>query len=127
VNYSTDERTCSLYTPPHYFVGTKPTAVTFGEKRIEVKTWRQVAGVILKRCYDERGEALMDLRNKVTGKVRMIFSDSPKGMRSPLEIIENAYLETHYGSQTLMYIVKDLILDHTGFDYSNITIAIKRK
>jgi hypothetical protein len=127
MSYSTDERICSLYTPPSYFVDTKPTAVLFGEERVEVKTWREVAGVILKRCYDERGDSLMNLRNKVAGKVRVIFSDSPKGMRRPLEITENAYLETHYGSQTLMYIVKELILDYTGFDYSNITIAVKHK
>jgi hypothetical protein len=113
--------------PPYHFIGTRPTAVMFGNERVEVKTWKQVAGVILKRCHDERGDALMNLRNKVSGRVRMIFADKPDGMRNPLKITEDAYLESHYGSQTLMYIVKDLILDNTGFDYSNITIAVKRK
>ena len=119
------ERTCSLYIHPHYFVGTKPTAVLFGEERIDVKTWREVAYVVLKRCNDECGDVLMTLRNKVSGKVRMIFADSPNGMRRPLKIADEMYLESHYGSQTLMYILVDLILKYTGFDYSNIKIILK--
>jgi len=125
MNYS-NEQTCSLYTPPHYFVGTKPTAVIFGEERIDVKTWREVAYVILKRCNEEHGDRLMYLRNKVSGKVRMIFADSPGVMRRPLKISDEMYMETHYGSQTLMYILVELILRYTGFDYSNIKIIIKR-
>jgi hypothetical protein len=124
MSYS-NERTCSLYTPPHYFVGTKPTAVIFGEERVDVKSWREVAYVILKRCNEENGDRLMYLRNKVSGRVRRIFTDSPDGMRSPLKIAEEMYLESHYGSQTLMYILVDLILKYTGFDYSKIKIIIK--
>ena len=124
MSYST-ERTCSLYTPPHYFVGTKPTAVIFGEERVDVKSWREVAYVVLKRCNEVHGERLMYLRNKVAGKVRVIFADNPDGMRRPLKIADEMYMETHYGSQTLMYILVDLILKYTGFDYSNIKIIIK--
>ena len=122
-----NEIACSLYTPPYHFVGKKPTAVIFGEERVEVKTWREVAGVILSRCNAERHDALMGLRNKVAGRVRVILADSPDGMRRPLKIAEDMYLESHYGSETLMYILKNLILDYTGFDYSNITIAIIRR
>ena len=126
INYST-EQTCSLYTSPYHFVGTKPTAVIFGKERVDVKTWREVAGVILSRCNEQRHDELMYLRNKVSGKVRVIFSDSSDGMRRPLKIADEMYLETHYGSQTLMYILVDLILKYTGFDYSDINITITRK
>ena len=119
------ERIYSLYTPPHYFVGTKPTAVIFGEERVDVKSWREVAYVVLKRCNEEHSERLMYLRNKVAGKVRVIFADNPDNMRRPLKIADEMYMETHYGSQTLMYILVDLILKYTGFDYSNIKIIIK--
>jgi len=119
------ERTYSLDTPPYIFVGTKPTTVVFGEERVDVKTWREVAYVVLKRCNEEHGERLMYLRNKVIGKVRVIFADNPDGMRRPLKITDDMFMETHYGSQTLMYILVNLILKHTGFDYTNIKIIIR--
>jgi len=125
VNYST-EWTCSLYTPPYYFVGTKPTAVMFGKERIEVKSWREVAFVVLKRCNEDCGDTMRFLRNKVSGRVRVILSDSPDGMRRPLKIADELYMETHYGSQTLMYILVELILKYTGFDYANIVITIRK-
>ena len=120
------ESICTLHTPPYYFVGTKPAAVLFGEERIEVKSWREVASAILTRCNAEHSDTLMNLRNKVLGKVRVILSDSPDGMRRPNKIADGLYMECHYGSQTLMFILKNLILDYTGFDYSNIQIVIKR-
>jgi len=126
MSYSS-ERTYSLYTPPYYFVGTKPTAVIFGEERVDVKTWREVAYVVLKRCNEEHGERLMYLRNKVAGKVRVIFTDNPNGMRRPLKIADDMFMETHYGSQTFMYILVELILKYTGYDYSDIEIIIKNE
>ena len=124
---SSTESICTLHTPTHYFVGTKPAAVLFGEERIEVKSWREVVSVILTRCNAEHGDALMNLRNKVAGKVRVILSDRPDGMRRPSKIADGMYMECHYGSQTLMHILKNLILDYTGFDYSDIQIAIKHR
>jgi hypothetical protein len=41
------------------FVGKKPSAVLFGGERVDVKTWRQVVGVILTRCDSEHHERLM--------------------------------------------------------------------
>lgn len=111
--------------PPYLFVGKKPAAVLLGEERVDVKSWREVVSVILTRCNAERGDELMYLRNKVAGKVRVILADSPGGMRRPLKIADGMYMECQYGSQTLMYILKNLILDYTGFDYSNIQIVIK--
>jgi hypothetical protein len=116
-----------MYKPPYYFIGTKPSAVMFGEERVDVKTWREVAGAILSQCNGERHDELMYLRNKVAGKVRRIFADSPNGMRRPLRIADDMYMESHYGSETMMYILKDLILKHTGFDCSNIQIVLRRK
>jgi hypothetical protein len=110
---------------PYLFVGKKPASVLFGEERVDVKSWREVVSVILTRCNVEHGDELMYLRNKVAGKVRVIFADSPNGMRRPLKIADEMYMECHYGSQTLMYILKNLILDYTRFDYSNIHIVIR--
>jgi hypothetical protein len=109
---------------PSVFVGKKPAAVLFGNERVEAKTWRRVVGVILTRCNNDRHERLMYLRDKVHGKVRTILSASDLGMRRPLKIDDGIYIETHYGSQTMMYILRDLVLAHTGFDCSDISIAL---
>jgi hypothetical protein len=109
------------------FIGKKPSAILFGDERVDVKTWRQVVGVILTRCDSEHHERLMYLRDKVHGKIRTIFSASDFGMRRPLKIREDMYIETHYGSATMMYILRDLILAYTGFDCSDIRIVIKQK
>jgi hypothetical protein len=109
------------------FVGKKPSAVLFGDERVDVKTWRQVVGVIMTRCNSEEHERLMYLRDKVHGKVRTILSASDSGMRRSLKICDDMYIETHYGSATMMYILRDLILAYTEFDCSDISIVIRRK
>jgi hypothetical protein len=110
---------------PSVFVGRKPAAVLFGDERVEAKTWRQVAGIILTRCNSEQHERLMYLRDKVHGKVRTILSASDSCMRRPLKIDDGLFFESHYGSATMMYILRDLILAYTGFDYGGIKIAVK--
>jgi hypothetical protein len=107
------------------FIGKKPSAILFGDERVDVKTWRQVVGVILARCDSEQHERLMYLRDKIHGKVRTILSASDSGMRRPLKIREDMYIETHYGSATMMYILRDLVLAHTGFDCSDIRLILK--
>jgi hypothetical protein len=125
MNGASCERVYSLTVPTYIFVGRKPAAVLFGDERVEVKSWREVVGVILGRCNSERHERLMYLCDKVHGKVRTILSASKTGMRRPLKIDEYMYIETQYGSQTMMYILRDMILAHTGFDCSDIRIALK--
>ena len=112
---------------PYVFVGKKPVAMLFGEERVEVKTWRQVYAVILKRCNDDSAhhEKLMYLRDKAAGKVRMFLSGSSDGMTRPLMIDDELYGETHYGSETLMHILVNHILNPAQFDCSGIYIIIK--
>jgi hypothetical protein len=110
---------------PSIFVGKKPSAILVGDERVDVKTWRQVVGVILTRCDSEEHERLMYLRDKVHGKIRTIFSASDFGMRRPLKICDDMYIETHYGSATMIYILRDLILAYTEFDCSDISLILK--
>jgi hypothetical protein len=119
------ELTYSFQVHPSVFVGRKPAAVLFGDERVEAKTWRQVAGVILTRCNSEHHERLMYLRDKIHGKVRTILSASDSGMRRPLKIDDGLFFESQYGSATMMYILRDLILAYTEFDYGGIKIAVK--
>ena len=123
------EITFPLSADPYIFIGKKPAAVLFGEERVEVKSWREVCTVILTRCYENPKcrETLMYLRNKVAGKCRVILSDNPDGMTKPLKIAEGLYMEVHYGSQTLMYVLVERILTPAGFDCSGISVLLRGK
>jgi hypothetical protein len=123
---SPNERIVPLTTPPYCFVGKKPVAVLFGKERVEVKSWRQVYLVVMGCCNRECHERLMYLRDKTAGKVRVFLSARPDGMTRPVKIDEDMYGETHYGSETLMSILRKRILDPARFDYFNISVAVKQ-
>ena len=124
---SPTELVYSLAADTNAFIGTKPSAVLFGDERVEVKTWRGVYEVILKRCNADPQfhENLMYLRNKTAGKVRVFLSDKPDGMIRPCRIDVDMYGETHYGSATMLHILCKRILDYAGFDYRDIKIVLK--
>jgi hypothetical protein len=107
------------------FVGKKPTAVYFGDERVEVKNWRRVFEVIMSRCNQQCHDRLMYLRNKVAGRDRMLLSNSPDGLRSPVKVDDEIYAASGYGSATMMYILTDRILKPAGFRYSDISIVMK--
>ncbi|MDR0301744.1 MAG: hypothetical protein LBI04_05450 [Treponema sp.] len=118
-----------LTAPTYLFVGEKPVTVLFEEERVNVKSWREVYSVILKRCNDnpEHHEKLMYLRNKVAGKVRIFLSDKPDGMTRPYKIDENLDGEVNYGSSTLIHILINHILIPAGFDCYSVSLVLKRK
>ena len=118
-----------LTSPPYLFVGRKPVAVLFGDEHTPVKSWREVYHAILIRCIEnpKHRKTLMDLRERIAGKCRVLISASPDGMTRPLKIAEELYGETHYGSQTLMHILIERILLPVGFDCSGISIVLKTK
>ena len=121
------ERTYPLSAPPYLFVGKKPTAVLLGDERVNVKSWREVYTVILKRCNDDphHHETLMYLRSKVSGKCRVFLSDTPDGMTRPVQIDDLLFAESHYGSATLMHILVNRILAPVRFDCSEVSIVLK--
>jgi hypothetical protein len=116
-----------LTATPYIFVGKKPSAVLFGDERVDVKSWREVYTVILKRCNEDPvyHEALMYLRDKTAGKVRVFLSGSPEGMTRAHKIDEGLYGEVHYGSATLMHILTERILAPAGYDCSAVSIVLK--
>ena len=118
-----------LSADPYIFIGKKPAAVLFGQERITVKSWRDVYGVILTRCIEnsQHYKTLMDLRERISGKCRVFISASPDSMKRPIKLADGLYGETHYGAQTLMYILVERILAPVGFDCSDISIIIKNK
>ena len=112
---------------PSIFVGKKPLAVFWGDERVPVKKWTSVYTVILQRCAQDPiyYDRLMYFRNKLAGKIRVFISDKPDGMTRPVEICDGLYGETHYGSQTLMHILVNIILKAIRYDASIISVEIK--
>ena len=109
------------------FIGKKPAAVLFGEERVETDNWRKVYASIMSKCNAniKCHENLMNLRDKIAGRDRVLLSRSPDGMRRPLKIDEDMYAEAMYGTGTLLYILRDRILAPAHFDYSGISIVLK--
>ena len=109
------------------FIGKKPVAVLFGEERVEANNWRKLFAAIMAWCNAgaQCHENLMYLRDKVSGRDRILLSHSPDSMRRPLRIDEDMYAEVCYGTGTLLYILRDRVLAPAHFDCSDISIVIK--
>lgn len=119
-----------LTTDPNIFKGTKPTGVIFGgNTRVDVRTWRQVAEVVMQDCIASRNNkaALQELCGRITGKKRTLLDSTPEGMRSALQLDENLYMETHYDVENLLNILTTRILDAVHYDYGRITVAIRSR
>ena len=111
---------------PVFFKGTKPTAVYFGDKKLSVKTWREVYSMILQRCAVnlEKRDLLMSLRNKISGRKRIILSDEPNGMSRPVEITNGVFVESFFDTEWLVRILTTEILDAVRYDYSGISVSV---
>ena len=110
------------------FKGKRPTGILFADgRRVETPTWKSVAEELLKDCCKTpaQRQALMNLREKVLGRNRVLLGSETGKMRSPVKIDEALYIETHYDAETLMRILTTRILGVVGYDYSKIRIAIK--
>lgn len=110
------------------FKGKRPIGTIFADgERIETPTWKSVVTELLKNCYKNKSQKqeLLNLRGKVLGRNRVLLGSETGKMRSPAQIDEALYVETHYDTETLLRIVTTRILDEVGYDYSKIRIAIK--
>ena len=111
---------------PEFFKGTKPTAVYFGEEKVPVKTWRKAYTIILQRCagIPENRDALMSLRNKISGRTRVILSDKPDGMDCPIEIADGIFVEGYFDTEWLVKTLTIELLDVVRYDYSDISVSV---
>ena len=108
------------------FKGKKPIAVLYGNERIITSTWKSVVKTILQEVIKDSNmkcklEALSD---KLLGRVRRRLSKDSESMRSPVEICDGLYIETHYDTEMLMSLLLQ-ILNEINYDYNNINIIIK--
>ena len=112
---------------PAIFKGKKPTAVIFGNERVETSKWNKVAEEIMQRCNldAEKHVALMNLRGKIRGRDRVLLAKEEGDMHRPAKIDENLYMETHYDAESLMRILMTRILDAVDYDYSDILVSTR--
>ena len=123
---SAAETVYPLSTTPALFKGTKPTAVYFGEEKVEVKTWRKAYTLILQRCADipEKRDKLMSLRGRISGRSRFFLSGKPDGMDTPIKIAEGLYVESYFDTEFLLRILTTEFLDIVRFNYSDISVSV---
>ena len=121
------ETTYPITANPAIFKGKKPTAVIFGDERVDVSKWKTVIEEIVKRCNSdsEKHVSLMNLRGKISGRERVLLAKEGDKMRSPMRIDENLYIETHYDTETLLRTLMTRILDAVDYDYSCIKVSVR--
>lgn len=121
------ERTISLNSNTSKMKGGKAVSVTYKNETQHTKTWKSVYECALKICnkYPKYHYALMNNREKVMGRDRTILSASGEGMDKPIKIDEELYAESYFDTNMLLYVLKKLIFEPIGFDYSDISITYR--
>lgn len=121
------EQLLSLATDPARFKGTKPSLLLFPDGRtVSTHKWRLTALEILWDCNNDpvMHDRMMQLRDRVSGRLRSLLSNSPEGMSVPLMIDEGLYLEGKLDTEYLIKTVRDQMLDPVGYDYDRIGVVV---
>lgn len=112
------------------FTGRRPMGVLFPDGRREsAPSWKKVFTVVLQDCNREptMHEILMDMREKLFGRNRVLLGRDPGEMRSPVQIDEGLFAETHYDVVMLMKILKTRFLTPLGYDFHEIKIVLRNE
>lgn len=118
-----------LTTHPAQFKGMKPVAIIFKDRnKVSVKKWREVPIAILQECCRSPvfKQRLMDLRDKVNGRKRIILGKSPIGMNVPLQIDPELYMEGKFDTEWLLRVLTDMILRPIQYDFNGIHIVLRK-
>lgn len=121
------EQLLSLAAEPARFKGLKPSFLLFPDGRtVTVQNWRRAILEILWDCNKDtvQHDRMMQLRERVPGRLRSLLSKSPEGMSVPLMIDENLYLEGKLDTEYLIKTVRDQILDPVGYNYDRIGVVV---
>lgn len=112
------------------FKGKKPESILFPDGReVKTPTWKAAVLAIMQDCneYPMMHTHLMELRGKVLGRQRAILAASPEKMHAPLEIDKDLYMESYYDTGTLLYVLKNRVLDEVGYNYSSIHVRLRQE
>ena len=83
--------------------------------------------MILRHCAGDplRREKLMALRDNVSGNFRCLISASPDGMRFPLEISQELYVEGKFDTEALLRNLTEKLLIPAGYDYRRVLLQCR--
>ena len=112
------------------FKGKKPESILFPDGReVKTPTWKAAVLAIMRDCNADANmhSQLMELRGKALGRQRAILAASPEKMHAPLEIDEDIYMESYYDTGTLLYVLKNRVLDEVGYNYSGIRVQFRQE
>jgi len=112
------------------FKGEKPESLLFpGGREVKTPTWKTAVLAIMQDCNEDPviHAHLMGLRGKVLGRQRTILAASPEKMHAPLEIDKDLYMESYYDTATLLYVLKNRVLDEVGYNYSSIHVRLRQE
>ena len=122
--------TFPLTANPAIFKGEKPESILLPDGReIKTPTWKTAVLTIMQDCNEDpvMHAHLMGLRGKVLGRQRAILAASPEKMHAPLEIGKDLYMESYYDTATLLYVLKNRVLDEVGYNYSGIRVQLRQE
>ena len=69
-------------------------------------------------------DRLHRLCDKVNGRDRVLLSESPDGMNSPICFADGMYLESKFDTETLLRVLTKSIFDPIGSAYSGIRLKV---
>ena len=122
--------TLPLTANPSVFKGEKPESILFPDGReVKTPTWKTAVLAIMRDCNADAKMhlQLMELRGKVLGRQRAILAASPEKMHAPLEIDKDLYMESYYDTGTLLYVLKNRVLDEVGYNYFGIHVRLRQE
>jgi len=127
---SAKTRLYPLTTDLSFFTRKKAAAVWFSEKeRVPALCWKDAMEVILRRCNQEKPchKALMKLRSQTGGSRPSPLKSSAAGMRSPIRLGKNLYVEGHGNTEYLLKKTRDRILAAIGCDFQHIMLEVQEE
>ena len=122
--------TLPLTANPSVFKGEKPESILFPDgRKVKTPTWKTAVLAIMRDCNADANmhSQLMELRGKVLGRQHAILAASPEKMHAPLEVDKGLYMESYYDTGTLLYVLKNRVLDEVGYNYSGIRVQFRQE
>jgi len=116
-----------LDTADSTFKGKKPVSIHFSDGRShQVKSWKEVAAILLQDCITnpECASRMYNIVGSYSGRKRIILDRTPERMDVPIFIAPNIYFEGKFDTQSLIYILKQ-IMDQCGYDHAGITLSVR--
>ena len=92
----------------------------------QVSNWKQAVSTIFDDAAKDKTilEQLYHMRNRVYGRSRLLFGDSPSAKNQPLKIAEGLFFESKFDAESLLNVLAERIFKPTGYDFGAIRLRI---